>query len=69
MPLIFEPVRFPKPEREYVKGRCPRCGETKVYEALIPCPDGIPGCLVAHHGYICDYCGAILQVSEKNKEG
>jgi hypothetical protein len=64
---MFTQVAYPKPQRLYVDGACPRCGEAKVYESAIPCPDGRPGCLVLHRGYICDNCNAILQSSEEER--
>ena len=35
---------------------CPSCGE-RLYLGAVPCPDGKPGCLVLHYGYICAACG------------
>jgi len=37
-------------------GTCPKCGGD-IYTALVPCPDGRPGCCVAHYGPVCQQCG------------
>lgn len=37
-------------------GLCPQCQVS--YESTpIPCPDGRPGCIVAHFALICPKCG------------
>ena len=38
---------------------CPKCNGT-LYYGFIPCPDGKPGCAVAHYGYTCGGCGAVF---------
>ena len=58
---VFREVEYSLPERSYEEEACPRCGKAKVYASRIPCPRGLPGCLVLHQGYVCDDCGAILQ--------
>lgn len=35
---------------------CPKCGGS-LYWGAVGCPEGMPGCLVAHQGYVCDKCG------------
>ena len=35
---------------------CPSCSK-RVTNGPIPCPDGIPGCLVIHYGLRCSKCG------------
>lgn len=51
----------PAPQRSYEDDVCPTCGAAKIYKGVVPCPDGIAGCLVLHWGYRCDGCGVILQ--------
>ncbi len=34
---------------------CPQCGLPEVI-VMVPCPDGRPGCLVAHFGTQCPRC-------------
>ena len=39
---------------------CPTCcPHDTTSHGIIPCPDGLAGCLVAHFGERCDACGAI----------
>lgn len=46
-----------KPRRVYTE-ICPDCGGS-MEATSIPCPDGIPTCLVLHYGYLCSMCGAM----------
>lgn len=39
---------------------CPSCGN-RLYYGSVRCPDGLPGCCVAHFGYICWTCGKQFQ--------
>ena len=40
--------------------RCPKCNG-EMSRGSIPCPEGIPGCLVYHIGYMCIKCGSVFQ--------
>jgi hypothetical protein len=35
---------------------CPACGGAMT-RGPVPCPDGVPGCLVLHFGLMCSKCG------------
>lgn len=61
----FEEIKtkpYLPPDRK-VEGKCPSCGGNLFYE-MIPCPDNIGGCAVAHFGYVCSKC--FKQFSKKN---
>ena len=34
---------------------CPKC-KGSLWFGFVPCPDGMPGCCVAHYGYRCEQC-------------
>ena len=34
---------------------CPKCGEPMTHQH-VPCPDGLPGCLVVHYAWVCHHC-------------
>lgn len=54
-----KPISIPRP----AMGNCPRCGGI-IYRGPIPCPEGRPGCLVAHIGNICGTCGRVYRWTE-----
>ena len=53
----WERVVYQAPKIE-IGGECPNCKGPLVFGS-IPCPDGISGCCVLHHGYKCLKCGAV----------
>ena len=59
----FKEIKIEKQNKEY-HDKCPKCNGDLIYD-LIPCPDGINGCLVAHYGYICNKCNKIFSKGKR----
>ena len=56
---MFEEIIYPEPPKPKKSGTCPSCGGD-LHFTSIPCPEGRPGCLVAHYGHRCGSCYKIF---------
>lgn len=54
----LDPIERFAPSVLLVVGTCRICAGRLVRSA-VPCPDGVAGCLVRHHGYACLDCGVM----------
>ncbi len=48
-----------QPVELYPVGVCPICGGQLEF-CEVPCPDGVPGCLVLHTRPACVWCGVVF---------
>lgn len=56
----------PKERRTPTDKNCPACGSPLTH-GIVPCPEGRPGCLVIHLGYLCSSCGKYWQEGNENE--
>lgn len=59
-PLHLTEARYTLPTPSYIDTPCPHCQQLTLHHSPIPCPDNIPGFLVAHFGYLCDSCRTVF---------
>jgi hypothetical protein len=66
---MLKPIQYaPYPPDNRPEGEpCPKCGVRTRY-SMISCPDRRSGCLVAHHGWLCDQCGTAYTSSDQTTE-